>query len=199
MYSIVVRNALRRPILGSLRQTNRAFCATELGKTEKEQLALLQAEIETAENKLEELKDKFDFQKQDLDNAKRRHLQALEDAGKYAITKFAKEVISIADNLERAKQSLKIEEIDESTPNAEGLRRAYEGVYRTETLLKEVLLKHSIEKFDPMGKKYDPNLCEAMFRMPVPGVEPNSVVHVMETGYMIHERVLRAARVGTSQ
>jgi len=191
----------RRIIPGSASSSRiiRRYCATELGKTETQKYEAVLAEIEVAEGKLVELKEKKEFQISDLANAKRRHFQAIEDAEKYAITKYAKEVLSIIDNLERAKNALKTDEIEDSSPEKDAMKKTYDGVDKTEKLLRDALKKYKIEQFNPQGEKFDPNKCEAMFRMAAPGVEPNTIVHVMETGYIIHERVLRAARVGTSQ
>eukprot|EP00397_Hematodinium_sp_SG-2012_P059982 GEMP01077589.1.p1 GENE.GEMP01077589.1~~GEMP01077589.1.p1 ORF type:complete len:216 (+),score=46.86 GEMP01077589.1:44-649(+) len=197
--------AFRRPVLwratvfGS--RSHRAYGAEQSStlKPDDEKLSDLHAQITEAQAKLTELEEKLEFQKQDLANSKRRHIQALGDAEKYGITKFAKEVLDISDNLERARLSLKIDEVDDTAADAEALRTTHDGVVNTQTILKEIFAKFTIEEFNPIGQKFDPNKCDAMFRMPVPGAEPNSVVHVLETGFTIHDRILRPARVGTAQ
>ena len=86
----------------------------------------------------------------------------------------------------------------EKTPETH-LRDLYEGVEATQRLLLHTLFKHHVKPFDPTGEQFDPNKHEALYQAPIPGKEPGSVLECQKVGYMIKDRVLRAAQVGVVQ
>ena len=89
-----------------------------------------------------------------------------------------------------------------SSPDAaaeKSLRELYNGVELTHRLLLQTLFKYHVKPFDPTGDRFDPNKHEALYQAPIPGKEPGTVIDCQKTGFMIKERVLRAAQVGVAQ
>ena len=131
----------------------------------------------------------------ELDNTRKRAQAEVENAHKFAVGKFAKALLEVADNLHRAAESVP-EEMRESE-EMPVLKTLYEGVVLTDKEFHKTLSKFGVDKMEPLGQKFDPNLHEALFEMP-PGEksEPGSVGAVMQSGYVLHERTLRAAKVG---
>jgi molecular chaperone GrpE len=131
----------------------------------------------------------------EMENLRRRTEREITDARAYAVSSFAQDLVVVADNIRRALQAA------EDTGGAfEGPARALlDGVGLTERELLKVLDKHGVKKFDPLGAKFDPNLHQAIFEVPDPNVPAGSVVQVVQPGFMIGDRVLRAALVGVSK
>ena len=118
------------------------------------------------------------------------------DARTYGITGFARDVLDIADNLQRALDAVPAEAKASADP---GLKALIEGVELTERSLLNTLEKNGVKKFDPSGEKFDPNFQQAMYEVPDPSVPAGTVVQVVQAGYMIGERVLRPALVAVSK
>eukprot|EP00931_Biecheleriopsis_adriatica_P114827 TRINITY_DN90722_c0_g1_i1.p2 TRINITY_DN90722_c0_g1~~TRINITY_DN90722_c0_g1_i1.p2 ORF type:complete len:236 (+),score=56.24 TRINITY_DN90722_c0_g1_i1:58-708(+) len=155
----------------------------------------LKAKIEEAKSQLEDLQEKLKASKADLQQATKRHQNDLDNETKYGYTKFALSLLHVPDNLERAIDSVKTDEMDES----EELRSEVEGVKKIRQRVEEALEKYGVSKMKALDATFDPSRHEAMFAMPMPGKEPNTVFHVMEPGYMIYDRTLRAAKVGITK
>ena len=118
-----------------------------------------------------------------------------EDTAKYAVANFARDMLSAADNLRRA-----LDAIPKGSPgDDESLAALIEGVQLTERALLSVFERHGIRKIDPMGEKFDHDRHEAMFEVPTNDAAPGTVVQVVELGYLIHDRLLRAAKVGIAK
>mmetsp|Transcript_30970 Transcript_30970/g.67997 ORF Transcript_30970/g.67997 Transcript_30970/m.67997 type:complete len:233 (-) Transcript_30970:492-1190(-) len=144
--------------------------------------------------KIKELQDKLMYSYAEAENLRQRTRREVDNANKYAVSKFAKELLDVADNLERAADAVTPQQLES---NAE-LKALHEGVDMTKSILHKTFGHYDITKFDSLGQSFDPNLHEAMFEVPgQDGQEPGSVAHVMNEGYMIKDRVLRPARVGT--
>jgi molecular chaperone GrpE len=112
------------------------------------------------------------------------------------VTNFARDVLGVADNMERAMQALD----DEIREKADaGVKALLDGVELTERELIKVMEKHGIKRLDPKGEKFDPNFHQAMFEMPDPTVPSGMVAQVVQPGYKIGDRVLRPALVGVSK
>lgn len=142
-----------------------------------------------------DLKDRLLRQMAETENLRNRMKRDVEDAGKYAVAKFARDMLSVSDNLKRATDS-----VPEEGRDAEPLKTFYEGVMLTERELLNAMEKHQIAPINPeVGEKFDPNFHEAMFEAPVPNAPAGSVIQVMEVGYRIHDRLLRPARVGVAK
>jgi len=132
----------------------------------------------------------------EMENLRKRTSREVADARTYGITGFARDVLDIADNLQRALDAVPAEARAAADP---GLTSLIEGVELTERSLLNALEKHGVKKFDPSGQKFDPNFQQAMFEVPDPSVPSGTVVQVMQAGYTIGERVLRPALVGVAK
>ena len=148
----------------------------------------------TAENA--ELKDRTLRTLAEMENLRRRTEKEVADSRVYGITNFARDMLTFADNLHRAVESVPAE----VRAAAEGPWKALiEGIEVTERDFQSRLAKYGVKKIDPKGEKFDPNMHEALFEMPDPSVPARTVVQVMEAGYSIGERCLRPAKVGVSR
>jgi molecular chaperone GrpE len=143
-----------------------------------------------------EARDKMLRTLAEMENLRKRTSREVADARTYGITGFARDVLDIADNLQRALDALPAEARDAADP---GLKALIEGVELTERSLLNTLEKNGVKKFDPSGGKFDPNFQQAMYEVPDPSVPAGTVVQVMQSGFMIGDRVLRPALVGVSK
>jgi molecular chaperone GrpE len=132
----------------------------------------------------------------EMENLRKRTTREIADARAYGITAFARDVLDIADNLQRALDAVSAEARAAADP---GLKALIEGVELTERSLHATLEKNGVKKFDPTGEKFDPNFQQAMYEVPDPSVPAGTVVQVVQTGYKIGERILRPALVGVSK
>jgi molecular chaperone GrpE len=124
----------------------------------------------------------------DAENARRRAERTAAEARQYAIGDFARDLLAVADNLERA-----LAVADAGGP---GVGKAVvEGVRITEQLLKSVAERYGVTKMESLGQAFDPKLHEAVMVVEDPSREPGTIVDVVEEGYMLHDRLLRPARV----
>lgn len=144
----------------------------------------------------EELKDRALRLSAEMENLRRRTARDVHDARSYAIANFARDMLSVSDNLKRA--------LDAIPPEAKasgdaGFKSLIEGVELTERAMLSALERHGVKKLEPQGEKFDPNFHQAMFEVPNPDVPANSVVQVVQTGYVIGDRVLRPAMVGVAK
>ena len=132
----------------------------------------------------------------EMENLRKRTTREVADARAYGIAGFARDVLDIADNLQRALDAVPVEARDAADP---GLKALIEGVELTERSLLNALEKNGVKKFDPSGEKFDPNFQQAMYEVPDASVPSGTVVQVVQAGYMIGERILRPALVGVSK
>jgi len=143
-----------------------------------------------------DLRDKALRTLAEMENLRKRTAREVADARTYGITGFARDVLGIADNLQRALDAVPAETRESADPM---LKALIEGVELTERSLLNALGKNGVKKFDPSGEKFDPNFQQAMYEVPDASVPPGTVVQVVQAGYMIGERVLRPALVGVSK
>jgi molecular chaperone GrpE len=143
-----------------------------------------------------EARDKMLRTLAEMENLRKRTSREVADARTYGITGFARDVLDIADNLQRALDALPSEAREAADP---GLKALIEGVELTERSLLNTLEKNGVKKFDPSGGKFDPNFHQAMYEVPDPSVPAGTVVQVMQSGFMIGDRILRPALVGVSK
>jgi molecular chaperone GrpE len=141
------------------------------------------------------LKDQLLRSLAEVENVRRRVEREKQDMTKFAIANFAKAVLPVADNLERALQSAP----EEARAADESLNNLCIGIEMTQNELKTALGQNGIRAVDALGKKLDPNLHQAMFEVEDPSVAAGTVVQVIQTGYTIHERLLRPAMVGVAK
>jgi molecular chaperone GrpE len=152
--------------------------------------------VETLQKEAAEARDRMLRTLAEMENLRKRTAKEVADARLYGITGFARDVLDIADNLQRALDAVPAE----ARANADaGLKGLIEGVELTERSLHSALEKHGVKKLDPQGQKFDPNFHQAMYEVPDASVPSGTVVQVMQAGYTIGERVLRPALVGVAK
>lgn len=143
-----------------------------------------------------EFKDKHLRLLAEMENLRRRTAKEVDDARQYGIAGFARDVLAVADNMHRALATLD----EEVRAGADAkLISLIEGVELTERELMKTLEKNGVRKFTPQGEKFDPNLHQAMYEVPHSDVPAGHVAQVIQSGYMIGERMLRPALVGVSK
>lgn len=143
----------------------------------------------------EELKDRALRTAAEMENLRRRTARDVHDARAYAISNFARDMLSVSDDLRRAIDAVPAEA---RASGDSGLAALIEGVEMTERSMLSALDRHGVKKLEPEGEKFDPNFHQAMFKVPNPEVPEGTVVQVVQSGYSIGERVLRPAMVGVS-
>jgi len=144
----------------------------------------------------EELKDRALRVAAEMENLRRRTARDVHDARTYAVANFARDMLSVSDNLRRALDAVP----DEAKAAGDaGFKALIEGVDLTERAMLSALERHGVKKLAPEGEKFDPNFHQAMFEVPNPEVPAGTVVQVVQPGYSIGERVLRPAMVGVAK
>ena len=131
----------------------------------------------------------------EAENTRKRAQRDREDAQKYGITNFAREMLTVADNLRRALEAIPAETLQSD----EVLKTLYDGVAATERQLEAALGKQQIQRIWPEGERFDSNFHQAMFEVPDTGKPGGTVVQVLQAGYKIHDRLLRPALVGVAK
>jgi molecular chaperone GrpE len=144
----------------------------------------------------EELKDKALRAAAEMENLRRRTARDVHDARAYAIANFARDMLQVADNLQRAMEAIPAEARESG---GAGFKALIEGVDITARGLLSTLERHGVKKLTPEGEKFDPNFHQAMFEVSNPDVVAGTVVQVMQPGYSIGDRVLRPAMVGVAK
>jgi molecular chaperone GrpE len=152
--------------------------------------------VEALTKEAAEAKDRMLRTLAEMENLRKRTAREVSDARTYGISGFARDVLDIADNLQRALDAVPAEARAAADP---GLKSLIEGVELTERSLHNALEKNGVRKFDPAGEKFDPNIHQAMYEVPDPSVPAGTIAHVVQAGYMIGERVLRPALVGVAK
>jgi len=147
----------------------------------------LEKELQTTKDLIAAQKDGVLRGKAEVENMRRRVSQDVEKAHKFALNKFANELLPVVDNLERALASADKEN--------EHTKAMVEGVEMTLTSMLSALEKSGVTTIDPKGETFNPELHQAMTMVEVPGAEPNSVLDVMQKGFELNGRLLRPAMV----
>lgn len=146
--------------------------------------------LKQSKDEAADFKDKYVRSLAENENVRRRAKKQLEDSKLYAIQSFCKDLLEVADILEKATESVPKEELSKSSH----LKSLFDGLTMTETQLQKVFTNHGLEKVHPLNEKFDPNFHEALFQLP--GEVSGTVAVVQKTGYRLHGRPLRAALVG---
>jgi molecular chaperone GrpE len=134
----------------------------------------------------EEMKEEALRAKAEMENIRKRAERDVQNARKFGIEKFAKELLPVTDSIDQAlKHEVKLDE-------AVAMK---EGIEMTSKILIDVLKKNGLEELDPKGEKFDPNMHEALAMIPNPKFEDNTVFEVFQKGYLLNGRVVRAAKV----
>ncbi|WP_150910960.1 nucleotide exchange factor GrpE [Marinobacter halotolerans] len=148
------------------------------------------SEVEALQAKVAEYQEQMLRSQAEMQNVRRRSEIDVEKAHKFALEKFVKELLPVADSLEKAVESTEgHEEAGEVVANIR------EGVEMTLTLFMNSLKKFNVKQLDPVGEPFDPQQHEAMSMVSAPDAEPNSVVVVVQKGYTLNDRLVRPAMV----
>lgn len=159
-------------------------------------------ELEQAQNKIEQLeeelavvKNKFLREAAEVENTRKRMLKERDDAKKFSIASFAKDLLDVSDNFERA--------LGAAPENKDGLddslKSLLEGIEATQRAMTRSFEKNGIVKLEPKDQKFDPNFHEVMFEAPMPDKENGFIIQIIECGYTLHGRLIRPARVGIAK
>lgn len=130
----------------------------------------------------------------DMDNLRKRSMREREDASKYAIASFARDLLDVADTFRRA-----LDAIPEDLRTEDRIKPLVEGIEVTERSLLKSFEKYGIRRIEPLDEPFDPNFHEVMFETPISGKLGGMIIQVLEPGFMLHDRLLRPARVGVSK
>jgi molecular chaperone GrpE len=152
-------------------------------------------ELEPALGEVAALKDKLLRAMAETENLRRRSDREKTDTRKYAVADFARDMLAVSDNLQRALGSVS----DEARKDNPDLVQLLEGVELTRKTLTGHFEKHGIKEINPLGEKLDPNFHQAVVQLDDPEAAQGTVVQVMQPGYVIHDRLLRAAMVGVAK
>ncbi len=147
--------------------------------------------LSTLESELEEIKDQVLRHQAEAQNVKRRADQDVEKARKYALERFCNELLPVVDSLEMAISSRSSDDDDSES--------IIEGVQLTLKMLVDTLAKFNLEQIDPEGEPFDPKMHQAVSLVENKDVEPNTVLSVMQRGYMLSGRLIRPAMVMVSK
>ncbi len=156
--------------------------------------AALEERIATLEAQLAEAKQDVLYARADTQNVRRRLEKDAQDARAYAATGFARDILSVSDNLTRALQA-----IPEDARNDEAWKGLVVGLEATGRELESVFGKHGISRIAAIGLPLDPNQHQAMIELPSDEAEPGTVVQELQAGYMIKDRLLRPALVAVAK
>ena len=153
-----------------------------------------EARLAAVEAELAETKDRLLRALAETENVRRRLQRERDDAQKYAVGGFAKDLLSVGDNLRRALDAMPEAEIPDQRT-----RSLRDGVAATEREFLAVLERHGLKRIDPAGQLFDHNLHQAIFEAERPEVPAGTVVEVLQPGYLLHDRLLRPAMVGVAK
>ena len=152
-------------------------------------------EIAQLKEQAEKLRDQTLRALAEAENTRRRAERDRQDLAKYAITDFARDLLSTADNLRRALDAVPSDAIGQDAV----LTNLNDGVAATERELLGALEKFGVKKIESLDQKFDPNFHQAMYEVPDSGKPPGTIAQVIQEGYMIHDRLLRPALVGVAK
>ena len=150
-------------------------------------------EEDSLEKEIETLKEEKIRLLAEMENLRKRFDREKEDLSNYVISNFAKEILSVLDNLQRAIASVKVKEVKEKS---DGLLQLFEGIELTEKQIISTFERFKIEQIKSLGEQFDPNIHQAMFEVEKDDQEAGTVAEVVQEGYKIGDRLLRPALVG---
>jgi len=165
--------------------------AEEVSEAEK----ALQEQVTTLAEKNDDLMDKYRRSLADFENLRNRMNKQVADAKIFGIQGFCKDLLDVADVLNKAISSVPKEELGQS----QSLTDLHQGLQLTESQLLKVFNKHGLVQENPIGEKFDPNKHDALFQIPAPDKDANTVLDVQKIGYILHGRTIRPAAVGVSR
>ena len=182
------------------REANEDQAKAESPKAEKqneieEPAAQLGADLDALLAENAEMRDRLLRTMADMENLRRRTEREKEDIARYAISNFARDVLTVGDNIKRAIDHVPAE----AAAQDPALKSVLEGVELTERELLNVLERHGVTRIEPLGQRFDPNSQQAMYEVQNADVPEGTVVEVMQSGYAIGDRCLRPALVAVAK
>lgn len=159
------------------------------GAAEAQMAAGEVGQVEDVEEQLAQAKDQLLRSIAEMENVRRRAQRDVENAHKFAVEKLLGDLFPVIDSMEKAVETAENSEADD------GVKAIVEGVSLSLKLFVDTLAKAGVEQIDPFGEPFDPQLHEAMAMVPNPDAEPNTVMDVMQKGYVLNGRLARAAKV----
>ena len=164
------------------------------GKSAEDETNALDEALDRLREDLEAAKQEVLYAKADTQNVRRRMEKDVADARAYAATGFARDILSVADNLSRA-----IDAVPQDLREDSKFKGLVAGIEATQRELDKVFTQHGITRIASMGLPLDPNQHQAMMEIPSDQHEPGTIVQEMQSGYMIKDRLLRPAMVGVAK
>lgn len=168
--------------------------ATQDGEDQEAGEGALSELLDNLRNDLETSKQDVLYAKAETQNVRRRAEKDIADARNYAATGFARDVLSVWDNLSRA-----VDAIPEALRDDESMKGLVTGIEATKRELEKVFSQHGVTRVAAMGMPLDPNQHQAMMEIPSSDHEPGVVIQEMQSGWMIKDRLLRPAMVGVAK
>ena len=168
----------------------------EFVEEDADPLVVLVNDLKAVHAEKDEMRDQLLRSVAEMENLRKRTRKEVMDAREFAISSFARDLLNVTDNLRRAVDAVTPEEAEADTG---GLKNLLDGISMTERELQTTLEKHKVKKMSPEGDKFDPNFHQAMFEVENKEVPNNTVVEVIQDGYVIGERMLRPAMVGVAK
>ena len=161
---------------------------------EEESLASIDGALSRLQDELAEARQEVLYAKAETQNVRRRLEKDIADARSYAATGFARDILSVSDNLARALDAIPAELRED-----EKLRNLVSGIEATAREIDKVFAQHGISRIAAKGLPLDPNQHQAMLEVPSADAEPGTIVQELQAGYMIRERLLRPAMVAVAK
>ena len=157
------------------------------------QIAALEEQVAKLNADVAQAKDALLRQLAETENVRTRLMREVRDSKVYAVSNFAKDMLDVVDNFDRAVNSVSDEDMADNAP----LRGLFEGLSATEKIMLHVMGTYGVKRMDAeVGAKFDPNWHEAVVEVPNPEMNPGEIAFVQQTGYTLEDRVIRAAKVG---
>lgn len=157
--------------------------------------APLEARIAALEAELNDSKDRALRALAEAENTRKRFERMQGDTSKYAVSSFARDLLDVVDNLRRAIDAVPAEQAS----SHQLLKTLLDGIGATERVMLSMLEKHGVKKITPSSGPFDPNFHEVIFEAEAPGKNAGEIIQLIEPGYVIHDRLLRPARVGVAK
>lgn len=184
-----------KPAEGAAATATDAEAAPEAEAAAPSATDALAKEVDELKGKNAELNDRLLRALADAENVRRISGIDVKNAREFAISKFAKSLLDVSDNLRRAHESIKIEELhpDHTLP---AIKTLHEGVVMTDAQLQKVFREFNINQIGVVGDKFDPNVHDALFEYEDAAKDAGSIGQLMKSGYMLNSRCIRPAQVG---
>lgn len=164
-------------------------------ETSAEVVDIKDARISDLEAQLAQMKDQWVRAAAETENVRKRAERDQQETARYAASGFARDMVNVLENVKRAAESLTAEKRESS----ELLKTVGDGLDMTVSELTGIFERHGIKRIDPMGEKFDHNLHQAVVQIEQPGAEPNTVIQVVQAGYVMHDRLLKPAMVAVTK